>query len=302
MIDSKNPLMSVVICTFSLKRFDTVVDCIRSIYNNTYKNYEIILVIDGNRELRQKIGSKFKYVDNMTIVENMKNEGPSASRNLGISCAKGDIIAFIDDDAIAPTNWLEAILKNFLDFPGIDVCGGKLIPIYEKGSRKLPEELLWIVGCTYRGHPEKRQFVRNVISANMAVRRQTFDEILFEKMFDGKNWKMEDTLFGIRVSMRNKDAILYDPKIIVQHHVSKDRTKLAYIFQRAYSEGSLKADLRIMTGKSFNNKIFYHEMKYFMIISTSILTNFMNLRIRNSAILIFVTISTLSAFILRMNK
>lgn len=91
----KNPLISVIICAFSLKRFDMTVDCIHSIFDNTYKNYEIILVIDGNHELKQRMDQEFKESKNMTIIENEKNEGPSISRNRGVEYTKGDIVAFI---------------------------------------------------------------------------------------------------------------------------------------------------------------------------------------------------------------
>lgn len=298
MANYKNSLISVVICAFSMKRFGMTVGCIQSVLNNTYKDHEIILVIDGNGELKQKMASTFKGMNNITIVDNKKNEGPSVSRNLGVSYAKGDIIAFIDDDAVAASNWLEIIIKNFLDYPDINACGGKLVPIYEKSFDKLPEELLWIVGCTYKGYPEKKQFVRNVISANMAVKKEVFKDIQFEKMFDGENWKMEDTLLGIRLIMRNKNAILYDPSIIVYHNVPSDRTKLGYVHRRAFSEGILKADLGIIINKNFTeNKIFSQEHEYLLILIKSAIKEFLNIRIRNFVLMSVTILSTSIGFI-----
>src|SRR5574341_182544 len=135
-----NPFVSVIICAFSLKRFNATVDCINSIFNNNYKNFEIIVVIDGNEELKQMLVSKFMGKDKMLILENKKNEGPSVSRNKGVGFAKGEIIAFIDDDAFATPDWLGTIVKDFSEYPDIAACGGRLIPVYEKGARELPEE------------------------------------------------------------------------------------------------------------------------------------------------------------------
>ncbi len=295
--------ISIVICAYSLKRFEMIIDCIDSISHNDYKNYEIILVIDGNKDLKQKMDDKYKGIDNITIIENNKNEGPSVSRNRGVEIAKGDIIAFIDDDAFAEYGWLERIIKNFSDNPKIDACGGKLLPMYDEGAKMLPEELLWTVGCTYKGHPVERQFVRNVISANMAVRKKVFKDIKFEKMFDGKNWKMEDTLFGLRLSMRRKDAILYDPDMIVHHNVSRDRTKLKYIIERSYSEGKLKYDLGHMVKADFTDKkVFSQEQNYLKILLLSIIRNSFTLRLKNALLITMVMSTVMYGYVVKSEK
>ncbi len=297
---NKNPLLSIVICAYSSKRFDMTINCIDSISHNNYKNCEIILVIDGNEDLKQKMDSKYKGTDNMIIIENKKNEGPSVSRNRGVEIAKGDIIVFIDDDAFAEHDWLERIVKNFSDYLEIDACGGKLLPLYDDGAQILPEELLWTVGCTYKGHPEERQFVRNVISANMAVRKKVFKDIQFEKMFDGKNWKMEDTLFGLRLSMRRGDAILYDPDMIVHHNVSKDRTKLKYLLERSYSEGKLKYDLGNMVKADFTNKkVFSQEQNYLKILLSSIIRNSFKFRLKNALLIALVMSTVICGYMVR---
>lgn len=293
----KNTFISVVICAFSSKRFDMTIDCIRSIFNSTYKNYEIMLVIDGNNKLKQRFDETFKNVNNITIIENIKNEGPSVSRNRGVELAKGDIVAFIDDDAFATPEWLGTMVKNFSEYPQISVCGGKLIPNYEKDAEKLPDELLWIVGCTYKGHPVEKQFVRNVISANMAVKKEVFNDVQFEKMFDGKNWKMEDTLFGLRLYLKRQDTILYDPEMVVYHCVSADRTKLKYLYERSFSEGKLKYDLGNMVKSNFSNKkVFNQEQTYLKIILLSIIKNSLTFRLRNVLMLTIVMSSVMCGY------
>lgn len=293
----KIPLVSVIVCTYSLKRFDNIVSCIKILLDNSYKNLEIIIVVDGNEELRQNIETIYMKNDNVHIIENKKNEGPSVSRNRGIEFAKGDIVAFIDDDAFASSNWVETIVKNFSEYPEIMICGGKLIPVYEKGAQILSEELLWIVGCTYKGHPIKKQFVRNVISANMAVRKDVFDSIKFEKMFDGKNWKMEDTLFCMRFNDMRPGLILYIPELIVHHVVPADRTTTKYIIQRSYSEGILKAELGRVVSKNFSSDTFSYERDYLLMLISTILNKFLYFRMKDGFLITVAMCSVLAGYL-----
>ena len=293
-----NPLISIIICAFSPKRFDMTVGCINSIFDNTYKNYEIILIIDGNERLKHKIEDRFKDIDKISVIGNEKDDGPSVARNHGIEIANGDIIAFIDDDGVAPNDWLERISKNFSDNPDIIVIGGKLLPIYNNKYR-LPEELLWIVGCTYKGHPENKQFMRNVISANMAAKKDIFKEIKFETMFKNKNRflapikQLEDTLFCVRINNIINNAVLYDPDIIVYHNVPIERLRIGYILKRTLSEGILKAKL----GYIANKKVVSYEQNYLFILFKSIIKNSYRLRIRNSLLLSISIISVVTGYL-----
>lgn len=302
MAPESNPKISAVICAFSLKRFDMIADCIYSILNNTYKNYEIILVIDGNRELKQKIESKFKDIDNLLIIENMKNEGASISRNKGIEYAKGDIVAFIDDDAYTNSDWLEHIVNNFNDYPEILVVGGKLIPVYEDGSNKLPEEILWIVGGTYKGHPEHKQIVRNVFTGNMAVRRSSFKYINFETMYDKKkniflsyklSHQLEDTLFCVRLNSIKSNTILYDPDMIAYHHVPKERLGVSYIFKESFFEGIMKAKLEHING----NDILSHEHNYLNFVLVSMIKDLFTLKIVDGLLLLLMMCGVLIGYL-----
>jgi glycosyltransferase involved in cell wall biosynthesis len=297
MNNNNNPTISVVICAFSLDRFDKTLESINSIINNTYKNTEIILVIDGNDKLKQRMESKFESMNNITIVGNEKNEGASISRNLGVRHAKGEIIAFIDDDGYASPGWLDHIVKDFCNHPEVDVIGGKLLPIYEDKSRQLPEEILWIVGGTYKGHPENMQTVRNVFTGNMAVRRSVFKDVSFEVMYDKKetflycelSHQLEDTLFCVRINNINSNSILYDPEMIAYHHVPKEKLEIRYIVKEAFFEGVLKAKLEHINRKDTLS----HEHNYLNFILASIVKDFCTLDIRNGMLLL-LTMSSVS--------
>ncbi len=297
MIDN-NPLVSVVICAFSSKRFDMTTECINSIFENTYKNYEIILVIDGNHELKQRMDQKFKGFKDLIILENEKNEGPSISRNRGVEAAKGDIISFIDDDAFATRNWLENIVNDFSEYPEIFAVGGKVLPFYEVGARKLPEEILWLVGGTYKGHPENKQLIRNVLTGNMAVKRNLFKEINFEIMIDKKNnnlsHQLEDTLFCLRINNKKPGSVLYDPGIIVSHHITNNRLEVRSIIKRAFDEGILKAKLED-TNRDMNKPLSV-EYNYLNIILVSMIKYFFKFKFRDCTLISLAVFSVLLGY------
>jgi glycosyltransferase involved in cell wall biosynthesis len=289
-----NPFISVVICAYSSKRFDLTMNCINSVLGNGYENYEMILVIDGNHGLCQKIESKVKGINNITVVENSKNEGASFSRNRGIELANGDIIAFIDDDGYANSDWMKRIAKDFYDYPYISVVGGKLLPSYENGSEKLPEELLWMVGGTYKGHVENRKIVRNVFTGNMAVKKDVFKDVNFEIIYGKKNnlsHQLEDTLFCVKLNNKRPNSVLYDPEIVAYHHVPRERLKLKYLFKRAFSEGILKAKLEYIYYKNNDNKVMHIEQNYLKVVLYSILKNFYRFKFKDCLLLSFTVLN-----------
>lgn len=102
----KFPLVSVIIPTYN--RVNYLKEAIGSVFNQTYKNLEVIVVDDGS------IGDENKnlcsYYD-ITYLKIKNSGGPCKPRNEGIKIAKGDYIAFLDDDDIWESNKIEILLK-----------------------------------------------------------------------------------------------------------------------------------------------------------------------------------------------
>src|SRR5581483_7826900 len=88
-----------------------------------------------------------------------------------------DAIAFLDDDAAADPSWLAELLRGYQERDVLGV-GGRIDPAWStKRPRWFPEEFAWVVGCTYRGIPSHPSPVRNLIGANMSLRRSVFDAV-----------------------------------------------------------------------------------------------------------------------------
>jgi glycosyltransferase involved in cell wall biosynthesis len=235
--------VSVVVSTFTKERTKDVLRCINSILNQTTKPDEILLVLDPVDELVEFYED---IVPNSVKIVKSNGFGLSSARNTGIEKSKGEIIAFIDDDAWADKRWLENMLENYAD-KDIYGVGGKIIPIFETGRpRWLAEELDWIVGCTYKGMSEQKAEVRNPIGANMSFRREAFEVGLFRTEVGRYGKKLvgsEETEFSMRLKKVKPVKILYDPKAVVYHRVPGSRVRFRYALKRAYYEGYSKARL-----------------------------------------------------------
>lgn len=297
-----NPLVSIVFSAYKTERYPYILKAIDTISRQTYKNFETIIVIDGNKEL-YSILSKLNGQNDikLKILNNEKRGGPSVARNMGIFESKGDVVVITDDDVFVSPNWLEKIVKNF-EYDDILMVGGKILPDYEDGAHMLPEEVLWIVGCTYKGHPIEKQKVRNVISANMAFRKKLFDAISFESPYEG-DWRMSDTLIGIKTNEYSPGSVLYDPEPVVYHNVPKERTTLYYFAKRSYTEGFLKAFLGT---KSEDQNMYNYESNYLTTILSSIIRYISTLRLRhalaNSIVLVSVGIGFFIGSLSRIQK
>jgi len=91
---------------------------IKSVLNQTHQNFEIILVDDGSTEDISNAKAFAKKYDNITLLKNKANSGPSVARNLGIKAATGDYIAFLDSDDEFAENKLERSLQYLVASKG----------------------------------------------------------------------------------------------------------------------------------------------------------------------------------------
>ncbi len=166
--------ISVIICAYTEDRWDALVAAVESVQQQTLPPREIIIVIDRNLDLLKRVQEQ---IQGLVVVENTQAHGLSGARNSGIAVAKSQFIAFLDDDAIAAPDWLMVLSEKFTD-PRVLGIGGTVTPLWlGKVPLWLPEEFNWVVGCTYRGMPETVQTIRNPVGANMAFRREVFDNV-----------------------------------------------------------------------------------------------------------------------------
>ncbi len=242
--------ISVIICTYTEKRWPTLVSTITTVQQQSERPYEIIVVSDNNPALATRLRASFSGI---TVVENSGQAGISVARNVGIEHATGDILAFIDDDAVADREWLAHLLPGY-DDPSVLGVGGNVLPEwYNERPQWFPEEFNWVVGCSYRGLPLETSPIRNFIGCNMSFRREVLAAI------DGFQDDLgrvgahpvgcEETELCIRISNRWPDGILlYEPKALVQQVVAPSRKNWNYFISRCFFEGQSKAHMARLVG------------------------------------------------------
>lgn len=242
--------ISVIICAYTEERWDALATAIESVCAQTLAAREIVVVIDHNTALLEQVQRSFPTV---LAVPNSQQHGLSGARNSGIAVAQGSIVAFLDDDAAAATDWLEHVRAAYRD-PQVMGAGGAIIPSWETARPAwFPEEFDWVVGCTYRGMPQTATSVRNLIGANMSFLRSMLLELGGFQHGIGRVGKRplgcEETELCIRAHQCWPYRTLrYLPQAQVFHLVPTTRGTWAYFWARCYAEGLSKALVTRLVG------------------------------------------------------
>lgn len=237
--------LSVVICAYTLLRWDELCAAVESVLAQEFAVLEVLVVIDHNPDLYDRAFLQFAARDRVTVCENIHQSGLSGARNSGVEAATGDIVAFLDDDAAAESGWAAALMAHYQD-GAVAGVGGYAEPVWPQTRPAwMPGEFDWVVGCSYIGQPTAPAAVRNPLGCNMSLRRSVFAEVGGFNSEVGRVGSHpvggEETELCIRLAARwPHSRILFDPDMRVRHHVSADRTTLAYFVRRCYHEGMSK--------------------------------------------------------------
>jgi len=244
---------SVVVCAYSDARRPVLERALASLRAQTTPVAETILVIDHNEALLARARANHPDV---TVLANEGRRGLSGARNTGVAAARGDVVAFLDDDAVAAPDWLGELL---VAFEGVDVLGvgGAVTPVWPSGhdARWLPEEFYWTVGCSYRGLPGHGSSLRNPIGANMAFRRGVLLRVggFREELgrVAGFPAGCEETELAIRMRQAwPSGRIVHSSRARVEHEVDGVRVRLPYFVTRCWAEGLSKAAVEDRVGRA----------------------------------------------------
>jgi len=187
-------------------------ETIPAILKQSFQNFEIIIITD-------KV-SKEKF-PKTTIVPSWPKTGPADKRDIGVRKAKGEILAFLDDDSYPEKTWLGDALKIFNESKEIaGVCGPTLTPPYnnlrQKASGYVWSTWLGSGGAgTYRCAISPRRGVEDYPSVNFLVKKKDFLKV---GGFNSHFWPGEDTKLCYDLVYKLKKKIIYDPKVLVYHH------------------------------------------------------------------------------------
>lgn len=113
-------MVSIVVPIYNMEKH--LKRCVSSIMNQTYKNFEVILVDDGSDDNSREICRQFKLTDNRVNVILKENGGVSTARNTGLAVAKGDWVMFVDPDDFLNETIIERLLASCSNETDIVMC------------------------------------------------------------------------------------------------------------------------------------------------------------------------------------
>ena len=175
--------------------------------NLEYDDYEILIFPDHMSD------EEFSH----TRIIPSGEVGPADKRDMALQYAKGEIFAFIDDDAYPGKDWLKNAVAYFED-PEIGAVGGPAVTapdddIWQQASGKIYESFL----CSGGYLPKEEREVDDLPSVNLIVRRNIFEQI---GGYDSNYYPGEDTKLCLDIVESGK-KIIYSPDVLVYHHRRK---------------------------------------------------------------------------------
>ena len=241
-------LVSTIICAHSLDNYQNLAEAVTSLLVQTHPELEVIIAIDGNEEFYKKVVANYRSRDTVKAVLLRENAGVSAARNAGVRVARGDVIAFMDDDAVADRQWVENLLGTYREYDAVAV-GGKILPLWlgEKPDH-LPEELYWLVGVTHDGFAgEEVVEVRNTFGPNMSFKREVFEKVggFSESLGFARKGafylQAEEPELALRMKQTLGKGVVYNPHAIVYHKIPQSKLGVGILLRRAFYQGYSKA-------------------------------------------------------------
>ncbi len=286
-MDKKLPLISVVVC--SLNGADVIPDALKAIKAQKWAGkLEIIVVDDGSTDDTYKIAKSFKGI---RVIKSKKNLGLAASRNKGIRAAKGEIIAFTDDDCRPRPTWIKNLQAGYASDNVLGV-GGEIIsndrsnltqrflnansplkPLENKvlkSNRLIYRFGLYWKELTKLNHsaPNRRRTVFSLVGANMSFRKSALKDIgVFDENF---RFGGEDFDLCKRFIDKDPNSLCFAPKAVVTHKFN-DRLRDTFRRSKAYGLGNAR-----MSRKHNDTKSTIYPYPFPVIISMSFLLGLIN--------------------------
>ncbi|AQL41265.1 glycosyl transferase family A [Halorientalis sp. IM1011] len=247
--------VSVVLCTHTLDRYDAFTEAAHSVLDQTHDDTELVLVSDGSETVYEQFQADFGDREDVRTHCNDENVGLLESRNNGAEVATGDVVAFIDDDAVADEDWVSQLVEAY-EYRDALAAGGKMTPEWVAGRPAfLPAEFYFLVGVTQRGFADGPGEVRNTFGSNISFRRDVFLDLDgFDTDIGGRkgdeNLQGGETELCARLRETHDAGVYYNPDARVAHKVFEYRTDPKWLLDRAFWQGYSKRGMEVLVPES----------------------------------------------------
>ncbi len=206
---AQEPLVSVIIPAYNAAVF--IGETLTSVFDQTYSNYEVIVVNDGSADMDELEKVLAPFRDRLIYLE-QENKGPSAARNNAIGKARGEFVAFLDSDDTWLPNYLEEQIKLIRSEPASDMVYSDAL-LFGDGplsGRRFMECAPSVGPVTFES---LLLYQTSVITSGTVVRRQS---VIDAGLFDERFIRCEDFDLWIRLAHRGA-RIGFQEQVLARH-------------------------------------------------------------------------------------
>lgn len=212
---SKTPFVSVII-PVRQHSYLLLHENLPEMAKQTYKKFEVIVLPNEQAQYDMLLLEKYRW---LRIVPTGKITRPAEKRDIGVKNAKGEIIAFIDDDAYPDPHWLEEAVNLFNKKKATVICGPGILPdktnIWEKIFDEVLKNPIGSGGYGYRFAARPARYVDDYPSMNFLISKKIFQKL---GGFNSDYWPGEDSKLCNDILTKEKGTLYYTPGVLVYHH------------------------------------------------------------------------------------
>lgn len=203
------PKISIIVPVYNCEKY--ISNCINSILEQSFKDFELILVDDGSSDRSFEICESFAKKDNRVRAIHQPNSGVSRARNRGMDEAKGEYIGFVDGDDCVDKEMYERLYKNLAyNNADISICGIVNYFVKKDGTtekvRQSQVDGFWIFSGEQALKEALQSRLYSVNPVNKLFKRELFDKLRYPE------GKISEDAFLIPVVISKAGKVVYDSK------------------------------------------------------------------------------------------
>lgn len=244
------PDVSVVLCTYNrAASLDEALSRLQDQLLPEGRSFELLVIDNNSNDSTPEVVEARAAGDARVRYHREPRQGLSRARNLGISLARADLLAFTDDDVRVASDWIASILRAADEWPAADAFGGRVLPSWSDVPPSWLTRAHWapLALADHGDRPFRVDAARPIclLGASLAVRRRAFEragtfDTALQRVAHGIG-SIEDHEFLHRLIAAGGHGI-YDPRILVEAAVQPERLRRAYHRRWHYGHGRFHAE------------------------------------------------------------
>ena len=259
-----NPKISVIIPVYNGEK--TLRKCLKSILNQTYNNYEVIIIDNNSTDKSKDIIKGFQSKSKKITYVFEAHRGRGSARNAGIIKAKGEIIVMTDSDCIVPNNWIQELTNPIVDKHESAIMGSEKDLINNYWTKNIQKANLDFVKLGLRNN-----YVSSIDTKNFAIEAP----IMKRCMFDSTITALEDFEFYLRLKKFVRIRFLSSVKV-GHNHPSSFSALVRMNFERGYWAKKIYDKHKKRTGVKNETMFTSISLKNFLLFLPSMVLQFIN--------------------------